>query len=128
LLVKSAPRGRPRWPAGVEPGARGEILVKPVRAERLPDLCDKLGFPLLLQRPRPQADALAQALGRPRQPRGPVPVALDERQLGERGQAQGHVTGAVGRQAQLQPFVKERPGLLGPAPIPVGNPAWKAAR
>jgi hypothetical protein len=99
----------------VEPGARGEFLVKPGRAHRLPDLGHRLGFPLLLQWPHPQADTLAQALDRPLQPRGPVPVTLDERQLGEGGQAQGHAAGAVGRQTQLQPLVQQRPGLLGPA-------------
>jgi len=78
-----------------------EILVKPVRAQRLADLSHHLGFSLLLQRPRPQADTLAEALGRPRQQRGPFSLTLYERQLGERGQAQGHVAGALGRQAQL---------------------------
>jgi hypothetical protein len=87
----------------VEPQASGEIPVKPVRAHRLPDLSHHLGSPLPFQRPRLQADTLAKALGRPRQQRGPFSLTLHERQLGEHGQAQGHVAGVVGRQAQLQP-------------------------
>jgi hypothetical protein len=59
----------------VEPDAGGESLVKPVRAHRLPDSGHHLGLSLTLQRPRPQADTLAEALGRPRQQRGPFPVA-----------------------------------------------------
>ena len=99
----------------VELDASGEVLVKPVRAQRLPDSGHHLGFPLLLQRPGSQADTPAKALGRPRQQRGPFSLTLDERQLREGGKAQGHVAGAVGRQAQLQPLVQQRPGLLGPA-------------
>ena len=96
--------GRYHLPA-IEPGPGGEHLVEPVHVQRLAELGHHLGLPLPLQRPRPQADPLAQALGRPGQQRRPFPVTLNERQLGERGQAQGHVAGAVGRQAQLQPFV-----------------------
>jgi hypothetical protein len=71
------------------------------RPQRLADLVHQLGLPLPQQYQRPQANPPAQALGCPRQQRRPFPVTLDERQLGERGQAQGHVAGAVGRQAQL---------------------------
>src|SRR5215510_7164976 len=53
-------------PQAVELDASGVLLVKPVPAHRLPDLSYQLGFPLLLQRPRPQADTLAKALGGPR--------------------------------------------------------------
>jgi hypothetical protein len=98
--------------SAVEPDASGELLVKPVRGQRLPDVGYHLGFALLLQRPRPQVHTLAKAPGRPRQQRGPFSLTLYERQLGVRGQAQGQVAGAVGRQAQLQPFVQQRPGLF----------------
>ncbi|HET8915013.1 MAG TPA: hypothetical protein VFM91_04845, partial [Propionibacteriaceae bacterium] len=58
--------GRYCFPA-VEPDASGKSLVKPVRVQRLPDVSYQLGLPLPLQRPRPQADTLARALGRLRQ-------------------------------------------------------------
>jgi hypothetical protein len=100
----------------VQQDASGEILIKTVCADHLPDLGEDLGLSLALQRPRPQADTLPKALGRPRQQRGLFTLTLDERQLGECGQAQGHVAGAVGRQAQLQRSIQQRPGLLGPTP------------
>ena len=62
--------GRYCLPA-VEPDDSGESPVKPVRAQRLPDLRPPTGRPLPRERPRPQADTLAQALGRPRKQRRP---------------------------------------------------------
>src|SRR5260370_31799564 len=90
--------GGHRLPAA-EPGAVGVYLVEPAGPQCLADLGSQICLPALRLWPDPQAGSPPQALDRPGQQRRPPGVALGERELGERGQDQGHVLGAVGRQA-----------------------------
>jgi hypothetical protein len=59
-----------------KPGADGECLIEPGRAQPLADLGHKFGFHLPQVRPGRQSDPAAQALGRALQPRRPVQVAV----------------------------------------------------
>ena len=90
--------------------AGGEGLIESLRTQRLENLGHQVGLALTQRRPDPHAGPPPQALSGPCQQRRPLAVALRERQLRVRGQAQGHAFSAAGRHAQLQCLVQDRPG------------------
>ena len=98
-----------------QPGPGRERFTEPAVPQRLADLGRELGFSPPEHRPRAEPGAAAQAFGGPGQQRRPFGVVLGERQLGERGQAQGHVAGDAVGQAQFQRLIQQLVGLAGPA-------------
>jgi hypothetical protein len=99
-----------------EPRTGGERLVEPVGSRCLADLRDRLGFRRPRRRPGPQPGPSAHALGRTREQRGLLEVALGECRRREGGQAEGHVAGDVQRQAQVEPFLQRCRRLVQAAP------------